>query len=421
MRVSCHNCGGNVIYIPEKKACYCSHCRKESNVNSVTVEKYVKNNKCVCSSCGATLITEQNTLITKCAYCGSDQIITTEFEGEFKPELVIPFKYGINSFVKIMFYSLHDRPLIPDDFIEKMKFKDIKGIYIPFRRYKIKSKNNVRGEGVKKVTSEGETYYYRNYFDYNYDFAGTVIFDTSVKVDNLDANSIGPFDFKEAISFNPAYLCDFSAKTGDDNLEERLAEELLIEMDGALKEQIGRFKFNAGVKNITYNAESAEDILLPVWVLDYHYKGANYRCLMNGQTGKVIGDLPVSKEKARRISFQKTIIPFLIISVIIYLTTRNLYLAVGAFAIMMIVMLIISPKVEEVKTNHENYSLANLNTGYVIRNADFKDISTKENYQDKYKDDLNVQSINISDGKKITYTKTIEKEYKFDENKSQQT
>ena len=38
--------------------------------------------------------------------------------------------------------------------------------------------------------------------------------------------------------------------------------------------------------------------LLPVWLLATKYEDKNYLFAMNGQTGKLIGDLPVSKGKA---------------------------------------------------------------------------------------------------------------------------
>ena len=36
---------------------------------------------------------------------------------------------------------------------------------------------------------------------------------------------------------------------------------------------------------------------LPVWVLNTRYRDQNYLFTMNGQTGKLIGDLPISKGK----------------------------------------------------------------------------------------------------------------------------
>ena len=35
--------------------------------------------------------------------------------------------------------------------------------------------------------------------------------------------------------------------------------------------------------------------LLPVWFMHYQYHGKNYDFAMNGQTGKLVGDLPTDR------------------------------------------------------------------------------------------------------------------------------
>ena len=37
--------------------------------------------------------------------------------------------------------------------------------------------------------------------------------------------------------------------------------------------------------------------LLPVWLLSTQWKGKNYLFAMNGQTGKLIGDLPIDSKR----------------------------------------------------------------------------------------------------------------------------
>jgi hypothetical protein len=37
--------------------------------------------------------------------------------------------------------------------------------------------------------------------------------------------------------------------------------------------------------------------LLPLWIGSYHYRGKNYRLLVNGQTGKVGGEKPTDSIK----------------------------------------------------------------------------------------------------------------------------
>ena len=47
--------------------------------------------------------------------------------------------------------------------------------------------------------------------------------------------------------------------------------------------------------NINLQNTNAKYALLPVWVLNTRWNGENYTFSMNGQTGKLAGDLPMDK------------------------------------------------------------------------------------------------------------------------------
>ena len=48
-------------------------------------------------------------------------------------------------------------------------------------------------------------------------------------------------------------------------------------------------------RNIVIRPGKVKYALMPVWVLSTQWKGKNFLFSMNGQTGKLIGDLPVDK------------------------------------------------------------------------------------------------------------------------------
>ena len=117
-------------------------------------------------------------------------------------------------------------------------------------------------------------------------------------------NSIEPFDYADLKPFDYAYLSGFLAEKYDVNSEdamkiaEQRAENSTFE---ELKSQVSRTGYNTVVntsKNITSTLTSQEYILLPVWMLNIKYKDKIYTFAMNGQTGKLIGDIPVNKTKA---------------------------------------------------------------------------------------------------------------------------
>ena len=45
-----------------------------------------------CSTCGAELVCDENTMATECCYCGNPTMIPSRFKGMLKPDYVIPFK-----------------------------------------------------------------------------------------------------------------------------------------------------------------------------------------------------------------------------------------------------------------------------------------------------------------------------------------
>ena len=69
---------------------------------------------------------------------------------------------------------------------------------------------------------------------------------------------------------------------------------------------------------------SVKYVLLPVYLFNLSYKDKIYRFAMNGQTGKLVGELPIDKGKKRRAFWIPFLITFIIafIIIIIFLLTR---------------------------------------------------------------------------------------------------
>ena len=62
--------------------------------------------------------------------------------------------------------------------------------------------------------------------------------------------------------------------------------------------------------------EKVEYALLPLWLLDIEYNNDNYQIVINGQTGKVTGQLPVSKNKKLLLITSVFIITLIIVTLI---------------------------------------------------------------------------------------------------------
>jgi len=114
-------------------------------------------------------------------------------------------------------------------------------------------------------------------------------------------DSLEPFDYGELKPFSTAYLPGFLADKYDVSVEdsqtradERCAESLALELN---KTVIGYETVSEVRREIDVNRGEAHYALLPVWLLNTKWNGKGYLFAMNGQTGKMVGDLPVDKKK----------------------------------------------------------------------------------------------------------------------------
>jgi len=82
-------------------------------------------------------------------------------------------------------------------------------------------------------------------------------------------------------------------------MKERIEQRIQEYASSAARNTISGYATTTVVyEDVRLDNTSSKYVLLPVWLLNYRYLGKNFVFAMNGQTGKVVGDLPVSKKKA---------------------------------------------------------------------------------------------------------------------------
>lgn len=120
--------------------------------------------------------------------------------------------------------------------------------------------------------------------------------DGSKKMDDTLMESIEPYHFQDAVPFQTAYLAGYVADRYDVNVEERM-ERAKERIKKSTEESFANTV--KGYQSVTptqsqVNIMDAKYMyaLYPVWMLITTWKGENYIFAMNGQTGKMVGDLP---------------------------------------------------------------------------------------------------------------------------------
>ena len=131
-------------------------------------------------------------------------------------------------------------------------------------------------------------------------FENVAVDGSSRMADSL-MDAISPYSFSEARAFSTAYLTGFLADRYDedsDKCSDRAKTRIESTALAQLRRSVTGYE-NVSVKtsNIAERDFGAHYALLPVWLLVNRYKGEAYTYAMNGQTGKFIGELPVSKKR----------------------------------------------------------------------------------------------------------------------------
>ena len=111
--------------------------------------------------------------------------------------------------------------------------------------------------------------------------------------------SLEPFDFNQAVDFQTAYLSGYLADRYDVSAQDcsiRANSRIRKSTEEAFASTIrGYATVVPEGGNVQINAGVTKYALYPVWLLTTVWKGKPYLFAMNGQTGKMVGDLPMDR------------------------------------------------------------------------------------------------------------------------------
>lgn len=275
----------------------------DSGMNSDWGEDASKVRVYQCPSCGAELICDASTAATSCPYCGNPSIIPGQFEGTLRPDCIIPFRLDKSAAVAALKQHYRGKRFLPKAFTRENSIQEIKSVYVPFWLFDGEAdavvdfdatRSHTHNEGDERVTITEHFAVHR---------AGTVRFqripvDASSKMPDAHMDAIEPFDYSELKPFSAAYLPGFLADKYDVSVEDSsLRADERAQNTAYQVMQSSVFGYDSVVpvhKEIALRRGKVQYALLPVWLLNTKWNGKDFLFAMNGQTGKLVGDLPIS-------------------------------------------------------------------------------------------------------------------------------
>ena len=257
-----------------------------------------------CPSCGAELICDQSTAATACPYCGNPAIVPGQFSGALRPDSILPFRLSKDDAVQALRAHYKGKPFLPRSFTSANHIEQIQGVYVPFwlfdggaegaASYRA-SITNVYETGDYEITETRHYHVVR---------AGSLAFekipvDASSKMPDDHMDSIEPFDYTQLRPFSTAYLPGYLADKYDvtiDDSRDRADTRCRETLAQALRDTVtGYGACVTEREDIALRRGKVHYALLPVWMLSTKWRGQDFLFAMNGQTGKLVGDLPTDR------------------------------------------------------------------------------------------------------------------------------
>ncbi|HBI02482.1 MAG TPA: DNA helicase PriA [Paenibacillaceae bacterium] len=310
----CLNCKAGLTFDPASQKWKCGYCFSEFTKAQLDValkeEEQEQLDQAMpdldsyhCTSCGAELIIDGTISATHCLYCKSPAIIKSRFTGKFKPKRVIPFKLTKSQAEDLYRKWIKKRLFAPNEFKTQEEIKRVTGVYAPFWLFDCMVDGEIDGEGTKVSSWTVGEYRYTKTKYFRVVRKGKIKYhnipvDASKKLDDTLMHKMEPYNYNDLTDFSLQYMSGFMAEKYDVEADEAgkvMKERVNDYTEERLKDTVhGYTSYLVQGRQISVADEAHDYSLLPVYILVNNYKEKEHIFMVNGQTGKVVGDAPIS-------------------------------------------------------------------------------------------------------------------------------
>lgn len=324
VQLKCPNCGAPINLDPSSQTFACEFCGSDfskseiegankSDFSSENESSAAQNtefadntNLYICDSCGAEIVTDENTAATFCHYCHGAVTLKGRVSGALQPELIIPFAINREKAEETFHKWCGKKWFVPSDFRTEAQLEKMVGLYVPFWL----------ADCDLDVTAEYEAKQIHSHRSGNYRITNTKVYsvsraarmtykgvpaDGSQKLDDKLMDSVEPFNYNDLKPFSMSWFSGFYADKYDVDKAEAL-KRIKERMTNGAYEKLsstvnGYSSVSCRSKNLRVLSTKWHYSMLPVWFMTYIHAGKKYFFAVNGQTGKVAGKLPISAMK----------------------------------------------------------------------------------------------------------------------------
>lgn len=263
-----------------------------------------------CASCGAKLVVAAAERTARCPYCDSPAVVDRPATPDRPdPVFAIGFQVDRDRARELLRRHLRRRRWAPRA-VREAATDRVDGVYLPAYLYTAVADSRFRAEigedytvtefdARRRRTRQVRRTEHRSLEGPHSCLVDDLLVTASGGIGNAELEAVEPFELGELRRFGPAVVSGWAAE------EPTLTREASLEMarDEARRQVMGKLRAfmpgdsHRGLTASTLLTDEAMDlVLLPVWVCAVRWRSDRppVRLLVNGQTGRVAGAVPVA-------------------------------------------------------------------------------------------------------------------------------
>ncbi|HWL23219.1 MAG TPA: hypothetical protein VNR38_05640 [Ureibacillus sp.] len=326
----CPSCSASIQYNPALGKLLCPYCGYEEEVvqPSSPDEQYAKEidfhqaesqksfawgeekKVVICDACAAEMVYDALEVANVCPYCGSNHVMEAAAENSLEPNGIIPFAVTKEQANSNFRQWIKRKWFAPNEAKRSAKADAFSGVYLPYWTFDTDTHSTYSARYGKNRTvtdKDGKT---RTVTDW-YSTSGTYdryiddhLVLASKRYNEKILKQVEPFGTNESLTFNKDFLHGYIAERYSVGLEEGwltakagIRNRLHQEIDSHIRLRYHADKVSNLQVSVVYSKVKFKYIMLPLWLSSFKYKEKIYQFMVNGQTGKVGGQSPISPIK----------------------------------------------------------------------------------------------------------------------------
>ncbi|MCF0143162.1 MAG: hypothetical protein HUJ75_07280, partial [Parasporobacterium sp.] len=219
---------------------------------------------------------------------------------------IIPFKKSREDAEQALAKTFKGKILLPKEFKDPANIQKVQGVYVPFWMFDSMIYVDAEYDGTRSTEYRDGDYIVKETDHYDIYRQADVYFnmvpaDASSKMPDELMDAIEPYYYGDMVTFSKGYLPGYLADKYDIDVAD-VKWKATKRMDNTAGSYVRASIFGYDfVHTERYNSSVTHNkisyAMLPVWILKTKWQEKSYLFAMNGQTGKMIGDLPISEKR----------------------------------------------------------------------------------------------------------------------------